>query len=416
MKTLKFLFCILFCFIFASCDTGGDNTVPKNPVPAPGDEDEQATEEERDKIHLNRNHIAFSLPEAGTYTLRIVNPQNADYTVSSWETSDESVATVSNGTVTAISAGIAGITVKIISGSNITEDTCGVVVLPEDTSSADLKTKFAITKTGAEGVRGTFTALHYYLGSLADPADALNVLQTGDYILLPTLNVAVNPKTNPMPGYINSENNGYINQSGLKVVIVSINPYLNKNGNGNTAHVIFDFEKTLTAHSMNYLGGDKAGDNSGGYKASELRKYLIPYDGGCGNFLAGLIDSGVPEDVLFPVKRYIWGGTGSEEADLIEDKVWLPSEREITGENVKSSGKYETADNQAHFEWFNEDTYKKTNYSGSSTQYILASPCAVSTSGTENKLDFCIMNYKSPFSKSSGSCYPRPVCPFFAVY
>ena len=83
-------------------------------------------------VELNKTSTALTVGEADTLTAT-VNPDNSDHTVA-WSSDNESVATVSDGVVTAVSAGTANITVTATNGTEDTSDDktaiCEVTVNP----------------------------------------------------------------------------------------------------------------------------------------------------------------------------------------------------------------------------------------------------------------------------------------------
>jgi hypothetical protein len=271
-------------------------------------------------------------------------------------------------------------------------------------SSSDLMVNFGIkpadyamnTITAAD-VTAAFTAVHNYLQSLGSPADlggAGSPVHLGFYIDLPALNVAGYPVDDETSGYgkINISANAELTGHGalLRLIVVGINsfnaqaPYTG-NGNGNTAHLVFQFQNVPGTHCIN-----TSDTNAGGYKVSEMRKYLVEVDGLGGNFSIGLQNSGVPisnSAIIWAPKRYVANaGSGASTAILIEDKIWLPTERELFGSNTYSSA-YETEANQASLEYYST-AEMRTKYDSSNTAkwYWEASPYSV------NALGFCFVN------------------------
>ena len=132
-------------------------------------------------VELNKTSTALIVGETDTLTAS-VNPDNSDHTVV-WSSDNESVATVSNGVVTAVAEGTATITATATNGTEDTSDdkkaTCEVTVAPitytvtykvangawSDGSSAD---KTEIVKSGATPVNvptGMIAASGYTGGS-----------------------------------------------------------------------------------------------------------------------------------------------------------------------------------------------------------------------------------------------------------
>lgn len=81
---------------------------------------------------VSLGHEEFDMYKGETYTLKaVVNPVDADDTSVTWSSSDETIATVENGVVTAVSGGSAQIIVKTTDGGF--EDVCTVhVIVPVD--------------------------------------------------------------------------------------------------------------------------------------------------------------------------------------------------------------------------------------------------------------------------------------------
>ena len=132
-------------------------------------------------VELNKTSTALTVGETDTLTAT-VNPDNSDHTVA-WSSDNESVATVSDGVVTAVAEGTATITVTATNGTDDTSDdktaTCEVTVAPitytvtykvangvwSDGSSAD---KTEIVKSGANPANvptGMIAASRYTGGS-----------------------------------------------------------------------------------------------------------------------------------------------------------------------------------------------------------------------------------------------------------
>ncbi|MBO4756934.1 MAG: Ig domain-containing protein [Bacteroidales bacterium] len=93
--------------------------------------------------------------ESGDLTAT-VSPSNADNASVTWDSSDKSVATVSNGKVTAVKAGSANITVKTVDGGFTAS--CAVTVAAKviDVSSVSLsKTELTLTEGDSETITAT---------------------------------------------------------------------------------------------------------------------------------------------------------------------------------------------------------------------------------------------------------------------
>jgi hypothetical protein len=246
-------------------------------------------------------------------------------------------------------------------------------------SATDLKDLF-----NTEGVTATFNALHNLIASPHTGNNFADIIQLGDWIDLPSLHVEGYPLDDhaydDYPYGYGKIDITYTTLAGhganLRLIVVGINSFNNKNGNGATPHVVFQFQNVPGRHRI------EADDtNQNGYLGSEMRTYLT------NNFLTGLINAGVPDAVLWAPSRRVANKGGSEAdvaADIIDDKLWLPTAWEMFGENKSSNPYYETQDNQASFAGFyngNDARIKyRDDYSGySGYTYLLASPDSSST-------------------------------------
>jgi hypothetical protein len=263
---------------------------------------------------------------------------------------------------------------------------CLTWTLVTSSSSSDLMVNFGIRPEGyamstitAANVQNTFSAIHSYLQNLVSPADlggAGSPVNLGYYIDLPALNVAGYPTDAATAGYgkINILSNADVTPSPppfadyegaiLRLIVVGINSFnegqagsYTGNGNGTTAHLVFQFQNLPVSRRMNATD-----TNAGGYKESEMRKYLVDVGGLGGNFSMGLQTAGVPvnTDIIWAPKRYMANaGAGASAADLIEDKIWLPTERELRGSRTCSHDTYETEVNQARLEYYADNGKRK---------------------------------------------------------
>jgi hypothetical protein len=156
-----------------------------------------------------------------------------------------------------------------------------------------------------------------------------------------------------------------------RLIVVGINSFNGKNNN-NTQHVVFQFQNIPVRRRMNPKSENNPhGTNEGGYKESEMRKYLT------GNFLSGLTTTaGVPDGVLWAPARVLSAGQNGTGYDKVSDLLWLPTEREMfqggTGvhEDGKTLGPFsayeETAENQARLEYYSSNESRVKVYKANS--------------------------------------------------
>jgi hypothetical protein len=311
--------------------------------------------------------------------------------------------------------------------------------VPGAENMSSIKAKFGITETGTAGVRAAFTALHRFIqaGGLSSSPD---VIRLGDWIDLEGgLEVAAYPGTDGNGGGATDPAGAPLQNTDItpnplpfedyegklfRLIVVGINSFHSGWGekdagstppvNGDTGgrytetanddmpHVVFQFQNIPVQRRM-----EATNTNQNGYLGSEMRKYLVPVDGDGGNFLSGLANAGVPENVLWAPTRYVANrGKGATGADTITDKLWLPTEREMFGVRTYSVAAYETAANQARLEYYTDD-YKRKKYSGGNSEYSYwgASPYAADVSS------FCVVGYSGNAysycgAGSAGGCAP----------
>ncbi|GHU43815.1 hypothetical protein FACS1894190_14650 [Spirochaetia bacterium] len=283
-------------------------------------------------------------------------------------------------------------------------------------SSASIASRFDIdvTVNSADKVTDVFNALHDYIQN--NPTTIGNLIKLGDYIDLHSLYVEgdTNYETDLNYGHIDATNTN-VTAGGtaygklLRLIVVGINSFNGYNGN-NMPHVVFHFQNIPGKHKMN-----NSNINSTGYLNSTMRKYLVPVSGSGGNFLTGLIDAGVPYEVLWAPNRVVasrGGVTPVPVPQTITDRLWLPTEREMFGDPPYTpNGPYsvidvETAANQTSFTGFYTD-HIAPRKNGATNMYWLASPRAATAS------DFCLVNGGVPHFNSASSA--RGVAPAFCV-
>jgi hypothetical protein len=149
-------------------------------------------------------------------------------------------------------------------------------------------------------------------------------------------------------------------------MVVGINPYYDKNGNGQTTqHLIFHFKDVPGNARM-----EATDTNQNGYLGSEMRKYLTPVSNaaGSGNYWAALQTAGVPDSVVWNISRRVTNkGSGANNTHTIEDKLWLPTNFELT--SYPSTHDYETDANQGRFAYYDDDSKRVK-----ASKYWLSSP------------------------------------------
>jgi hypothetical protein len=157
-----------------------------------------------------------------------------------------------------------------------------------------------------------FNALHGYIQSGQLDRGNPRGVRVGDYYDLPRLSVASDGVAAAVSG-----NNTFMDDgAGLfRLLIVGINTFEGINGNTGS-HIVFQFRNAVVSRRMN-AGGP------GSYADSEMRTYLTDY------FLPGLIDAGVPQDVLWNPVRLVAKGSNDTGTDTLDDYLWLPTALEV---------------------------------------------------------------------------------------
>ncbi|GMO30915.1 MAG: hypothetical protein Ta2F_06030 [Termitinemataceae bacterium] len=256
------------------------------------------------------------------------------------------------------------VTNKTYADEDVVQTAFAAALQAAATAEKDLSQKFEITPqddTGAALVEASFNSVHNYIqaGFTASTTHEQSIIKLGDYIDLPSLSVAGDTDHLTDPDY------GYINEtSPLRLIVIGINSFNDKNGN-NTPHVVFHFKNIPGNHKMNGTS-----TNTTGYLNSTMRNYII------NNFLTGLENAGVPDEVLWQPNRIVASrGDGTPTEQTITDKLWLPTEREMTNGNSLSVATSETSSNQANFtEYYTNDNARKKSYESNNAWYWLASP------------------------------------------
>jgi hypothetical protein len=279
-------------------------------------------------------------------------------------------------------------TITVSSGTKKAQ--CAVEVSANRTG-VSLKDTFGIVETGTGGVYKTFSAVHEYLQTNPTPTTGtrdgytvitkIGVIGLGDYIDLESLSIAGYPVDDTGYGKLTDVANtdlgngrGYL----LRLMVVGINSFNGKNDNGEFPHLVFQFQNPPGLYWMN-----SSETNEGGYAASEGRAYLVSVSGksGSGAFQTGLTNAGVPFNVswIFAPRRYVAnGGYYGTSADLIRDKLWLPTEREVC-DQAYSHPRYETPDNQVRLGYYTSNGYRLKYLPAKASFWWTASSVAAST-------------------------------------
>jgi uncharacterized protein YjdB len=346
-----------------------------------------------------------------------VSPVNATNHGLVWESSNKELATVdAGGNVTFLKVGDVTITARTpdwnYSGS------CVITVI----EAGNLAIRFGATGTGKALVEDTFRKIHKYLED--NPGDlgpeGLTKIQMGNYIDLPPFFVSVD---NSSGGQINLTP-PFENNEILRLIVVGINSF--NPGANNTVyeggvsqaipHIVMQFQHCPGTHRMN-----PTSTIVGGYAESEMRKYLRGENGGDITFPAGLKAAGVPldTDIIFAPTRYVWHGYESDtvpstKVDTIQDKLWLPTEFEMYGQNSFSNNNDqaggEVSVNQARLAYYSDTSKrKKRNSKNAAVGYWEASP-----RNLDNPVYFCVVTSDSD-AYWSGAAYVWGVAPAFCV-
>jgi hypothetical protein len=332
-----------------------------------------------------------ALPDAGTYSAaQAVTLTTATAGGSIYYTTDGTPPSATNGTLYTAPVDIAttttlkAVTVKAgLKDSAVTEKAYtinaaeaapaapGTPVSDLAAAGKSIKLKFegSKDKTGKDGVKAAFEELSAFIKTGGLDNAATNVIKLGDYIDLEGgLEIAGAGGSTFSSGSVdwNSDITGGHGKLS-RLIVVGINSFNAKNGNS-TPHVVFQFQNITHNHQMNATGG-----SNGGYPASDMRKYLS------GPFLAGLIDAGVPDQVLWPPARMVQILNDATDEDLplaqIEDTLWLPTAWEMTG-SATANVPEETVGNQARLEYYASPASRVKYDASGAKQYWLASTCS----------------------------------------
>jgi hypothetical protein len=184
-------------------------------------------------------------------------------------------------------------------------------------------------------------------------AGNVNNFVIGDYFALASVNIAAGNDAGGAFSASLADITGH--GRNLDFVLVSKNPYKNKNGN-TFDHVIFQSRNVLSAMTSYYEGGhymNPSDTNVGGYAQSKGRAFVTT------QVKAALQTAGIPfnDSGIIPLlTRYVAnGGSGGTGRDAITDQIFLPTEYEMFGSNTYSSSSgntAETSDTQTHWSFY----------------------------------------------------------------
>jgi hypothetical protein len=174
-----------------------------------------------------------------------------------------------------------------------------------------IKLKFGVTELGEAGVTATFYALSAYIqdGGL-DPAS--NVINLGDWIDL--------DGGLTVDAY---EGSGSFTRTSSLPIVVGINSFRDGGHDGTSdytyqgtgtdtppQHVVFQFQNIPVTRRINPATNPDGSNVFYGYFYSEMRKFLTAIQGNANsrNFLTGLTEAGVSDDVLWAPTRAVSAG------------------------------------------------------------------------------------------------------------
>jgi hypothetical protein len=275
-------------------------------------------------------------------------------------------------------------------------------------ANPDLLVKFGIKSSGynshtATEVSAGFRAVQGYINkstvsaSGSDSSAKLGDIAIGDYIDLPSLNVTSDAGGG---GGINLTNTDFgADGRHLRITVIGISSFAEKNGNPNEKHLVFQFQNVVGVHRM-YPNDVLLEIDNGYYLNTEMRSYLNS------NFLAGLIAAGVPENVLWEPVRKISKNRSGTGMESFADKIWLLTRYELSGSGAPG----ETSSNQARLYAYSK---KNENDTGYGKNWWLASP--FNGGGPEPR--FNIVDREGAISGGGGGAYNagNGVAPAFCI-
>jgi hypothetical protein len=285
-----------------------------------------------------------------------------------YDGSDPTFKAVSNGdTITAFSRSV----------TNNSTDPGGI---PSGTSARNLGTiVLGHDPVSAEEVEQVFVMMHNTVasGNVANFVD-------GDYLhgYISSSKPFAVAAGYDAGGAINMTSNPDLGANGkyMTWVVVGKNTWKGKNGN-NYDHVSIQSKNVLGYSGETNADGhymNSSNTNTGGYAGCKMRQYLI------NNMLPALKNLGIPLDeewMKAPARLVSKGGSATNPgADTITDKLFLPTEYEMTGAHTYSNSNAEAAANQGRFTYYDSNAKRvKYNKDNSARYYWEASPYSGST-------------------------------------
>ncbi len=213
-----------------------------------------------------------------------LNPATATFPALVWESSDEQVATVSNGLVKAIATGEVTITAKATDGSNVTAQiTLTVTPKPRDPADA---VPFKVTTI----VDGEFaTGTHWYTMQLGEGKSVLSDNGTADFIAISGSTTSL--EAQDLWCFVGNDDEGYRiynKQAGAAKVLASSTTMGTVSGYGGTGGSTYPVMKDATAvpegwsDRWDFSASDKIADVNGFFIKIHGTDYAVNNFGGIG--------------------------------------------------------------------------------------------------------------------------------------
>jgi hypothetical protein len=343
----------------------------------------------------------------------------ADQTLGAWAISDGTITfqlsgnvvvgktpTIAyNGTDPTFKAVSNGDTITAFSRS-VTNNSTDPGGIPSGTSARNLGTiVLGHDPASAAEVTQVVTMIHNTVA-----AGNVNNFVIGDYFALASVNISAGNNAGGAFSASLTEITGH--GRNLDFVLVSKNPYKNKNGNA-FDHVIFQSRNVLSAMSAVNAGGhymNPSNTNVGGYAQSKGRAFVTT------QVKAALQTAGIPfnDSSIIPLlTRYVAnGGLGGTGRDAITDQIFLPTEYEVFGSNTyshSSGNAAETSDTQTHWSFYADATSRiKYKADAVAVYWWEASPRASYTT------NFCIVHLNGSAYDTYAS-YEHGIAPAFPI-